>query len=132
MITHGHERRRRDDEGDVGDAGRVLRLARHACLKIADAVFGVMGFGRLGVVRIGASRNRGADEMLDLLILLNGRLDQVYPDRSFRDRVGRIQDPARKRGGLPRPSRRIVNDDQALLPSPRPCGFAQIPIILAT
>ena len=101
MITHGDERRRRDDEGDVGDAGRVLRLARARCLKIADAVFGVMGFGRLGVVGIGASRNRRADEMLDLLILLDGRLDQVYPDRAFRDRLGRSRTLRDKRGGLP-------------------------------
>ena len=103
MIAHGDQRSRRDDEGDVGDVGRVLRLADHARLKVADAVLGVIGLGRLGVVGVGPGRDRRADIVLDLLVLLDGRLDQVDPDRA--------------RPGSPPPDRELVATRWR-----RPCG----------
>ena len=85
------ERGWRDHERDARNVGRVLRLADDASMQIAHAVLRIMRLGRLGIVGIGPRRHGRADVLLNLLILLDRRLDHVDPDRAGRDRLVRLQ-----------------------------------------
>ena len=67
-----------------------------------------MGLGRLGVVGVRAGRDRRADICLDLLVLLDGRLDHVDPDRALRDRLRRLEDLRETGDGLRRRRRTDV------------------------
>ena len=92
MIPHGDERGRRDDEGDAGHVGRFLRFADEERMQVAHAVLRIMRLGRLGIIGIGLGRHGHADELLNLPILLDRRLDQVDPDRGSRDvQIGRLE-----------------------------------------
>jgi hypothetical protein len=66
----------------------------------------------LGKIGVGLSRHGRADELLNFLILLDRRIDQVDPDRARRDlRVGRFEQRAldRCRRGAVARRRRLHN-----------------------
>src|ERR1700757_2343775 len=51
-----------------------------------------MRLGRFDIIGIGLGRHRRADELLNLTILLDRRLDQVDSDRAWRDlQFGRFE-----------------------------------------
>ena len=85
MIPHGDEHGRRNDEGDAGHVGRILWFADEERMQVVHAVLRIMRLGRLGIIGIGLGRHGHADELLNLPILLDRRLDQVDPDRGRRD-----------------------------------------------
>ena len=54
IVAYGDECFRTEDEGDVGDVGRAFGFADDAGVQIAHAIFGIVGFGGLGEIGIGA------------------------------------------------------------------------------
>ena len=98
MIAHGDQRRRANDERDAGDVGRVLRFADEEGVQVANAILRIVRFRRLGIVGIGLGRHGRADELLNPLILLHRRFDEIDPDRALRDRLVRPEAPAHNRG----------------------------------
>lgn len=54
IVAYGDKRFGTEDEGDVGDVGRAFGFADDAGVQIAHAIFGIVGFGGLGEIGIGA------------------------------------------------------------------------------
>ena len=75
MIAHGDERGRRDNEGDTCHVWRVLGLADEERVQVAHAVLRIMRLGQLGKIGVDLGRHGRANELLNLPILLDGRID---------------------------------------------------------
>ena len=54
IVANSDQRFGTEDEGDVSDVRRPFSFADDAGVKVAHAIFGIVGFGGLGEVRIGA------------------------------------------------------------------------------
>ena len=85
IVAQGDERLRREDEGDLRDVRRILSLADYAGVQVANAILGVIRFRGFGEIGIGARRHFAAKIALYLLVLIQGRLDHVDPDRPRRN-----------------------------------------------
>ena len=85
IVADGDERFRTKDEGDASDVRRILGLADHAGVQVANAILGVIRFRGFGEIGIGARRHFAAKIALYLLVLIQGRLDHVDPDRARRN-----------------------------------------------
>jgi hypothetical protein len=116
IVAHRDQRGRRQNEGDAGNVWRVFRFADEAAVQVAHSVLGVIGFGRLGEIGIGARRHFATEKELDLLVLAGGRLDHVEPHRAGWNGLGGFKNLARRRRDpcrLARGFRDIVHNDHA-------------------
>ena len=54
IVAYSDKRLGAEDESDVGDVGRAFGFADDAGVQVAHAIFGIIGFGGLSVIGIGA------------------------------------------------------------------------------
>ncbi len=114
VVAHRGELVVAQDEGDAGEH-RVVGIdpAQQSPGHVAGAVLDIEEFRGLDVLHLLPGRDRDAEERLDLVVLLAGRLDQVDPERVRRDRLGRFeQAPLEERLTGAGAGIRLMDEDQ--------------------
>ena len=79
VVAHGGEAMAGEDKGDRGGLGRGVRLAHQRRRHVAGAVLDIEPAGDLDLLHFFARRHRDAEKLLDQIVFLHGRRDQIDP-----------------------------------------------------